>query len=194
MTTLDLLVIVYGSCSRDPNTDERYGSEQRRVEITLNPIIPANATTIAKKHQWLSGFLLNIGKDMKHNRNWRCEFCKKHARETVWMMCSWMHLEQPKVNCYVHSVCNAASGPCAEEIRDANEQMSRMTGFPATNLPREVKKKGQPEYPMSASCAVCHNDAEESRKSLQCAKCELTRYLSSANGATGAGTKSAARP
>ncbi|KAJ7083603.1 hypothetical protein B0H15DRAFT_850108 [Mycena belliarum] len=178
MAYLELLVIVYGSCSRDPNDDDRFGPEQRRVEITLNPTFPDNAKTIVQRHKWLQGFLLRIAKDMKHNRNWRCEFCTKHARETNWMNTSWMHLPQPRVHCYVHSVCNAVTGPCSEQLRLASAEISRLTGMPPAELPQIPSKKGE-KFPMSSSCAVCHNEADESRKNLkQCAKCELTRYCS----------------
>ncbi|KAJ6536004.1 hypothetical protein DFH09DRAFT_98790 [Mycena vulgaris] len=179
MTTLELLVIVYGSCSRDPNNEDRFGPEQRRVEIKLNPTIPASATTGIQKYRWLQSFLLKIANDTKHNRNWRCEFCTKHAREISWMNASWLHLTPPRANCYVHNLCNTVDGPCAEQLRQANFEMGRATGCPPTNLPRATKPKGQKEYPMSSSCAVCHNPADESRRNLkQCAKCELTRYCS----------------
>jgi hypothetical protein len=220
MTTVEVLVIVYGSCSRDPQNDDRFGWEQRRVEITLNPTLPANATTIDKKQEWLQEFLRNIGLDMKHNRNWRCEFCsaswpqtvpfhchclmailEKPARETVWMSASWTHLTPPRSNSYVspslglsfahcrvfyyllfqvHHVCDAGAGPCSEQLREINAYMAEASGFPPSGLPRQPKRKGQEKFPMSSSCAVCHNEADESRKNLkQCAKCELTRYCRS---------------
>ncbi|KAJ7693982.1 hypothetical protein B0H16DRAFT_1351964 [Mycena metata] len=176
MTTLNLLVIVYGSCSRDPENDERFGAEQRCAEITLNPIIPASAKTLEQKQKWVEGFLQRIGRDMKHTRNWRCEFCKKHTRETVWMNSSWIHLTPPKINSYVHSIRDADKGPCYEQLRGFEAQVALMTGFPPSGPPLP---KTQKSYPMSASCIVCNNEASESRKNLkQCGRCELTRYCS----------------
>ncbi|KAJ7917971.1 hypothetical protein B0H13DRAFT_1449209, partial [Mycena leptocephala] len=135
--------------------------------------------TIDKKQEWLQEFLRNIGLDMKHNRNWRCEFCKKPARETVWMSASWTHLTPPRSNSYVHHICDAGAGPCSEQLREINAYMAEASGFPPSGLPRQPKRKGQEKFPMSSSCAVCHNEADESRKNLkQCAKCELTRYCS----------------
>ncbi|KAK7052442.1 MYND-type domain-containing protein [Favolaschia claudopus] len=177
MTTVEIQIIVYGSCSRDPENDDRYGADQRRVEILLNPILPADATTMPKKHKWLQEYLRNLPPDMKHNRNWRCEFCKVHARETVWMNSSWMHLTPPRALSYVHHVCNAAVGPCAENVRAIDAEMARMNNLPPTfSIPaRDLDIT----FPMSASCAVCHDESEKSRKHLkQCAKCELTRYCS----------------
>ncbi|KAJ7025593.1 hypothetical protein C8F04DRAFT_1128054 [Mycena alexandri] len=121
----------------------------------------------------------NIRTDMKHSRNWRCEFCTKSARETVWMNASWMHLPEPRANSYVHHVCDAAIGPCADKLRAVDAEMARMSGLPPTgSLPPVPKPKGT-KFPMSSSCAVCNNETSESRKSLkQCAKCQLTRYCS----------------
>ncbi|KAJ7653205.1 hypothetical protein DFH06DRAFT_918405, partial [Mycena polygramma] len=130
------------------------------------------------KQQWLQGFLLRIGNDMKHNRNWRCTFCTKPARENVWMCTSWVHLTPPKLNCYVHNICDAGEGPCAEQMRQINVEMARKTGQPPNKLPHELPRT-QAQYPMTSSCAVCHNEADASRRTLkQCAKCELTRYCS----------------
>ncbi|KAJ7083614.1 hypothetical protein B0H15DRAFT_784850 [Mycena belliarum] len=126
MAFIELLVIVYGSCSRDPNDDDRFGPEQRRVEITLNfPTIPNEARTLAEREEWLHLFLRGTLEDMTHNRNWQCEFCTKHARETYWMPNSWMHLSPPRVCCYVHNVCNTVAGPCADQLRLASIQLRR---------------------------------------------------------------------
>ncbi|KAJ7717968.1 hypothetical protein B0H16DRAFT_1229213, partial [Mycena metata] len=135
--------------------------------------------SIEKKHQWWTTFRRSIGTDMKHSRNWRCEFCTKSARETVWMNASWMHLPEPRATSYVHHVCDAAIGPCADKLRAVDAEMARMSGLPPTgSLPPVPKPKGT-KFPMSSSCAVCNNETSESRKSLkQCAKCQLTRYCS----------------
>ncbi|KAJ7248245.1 hypothetical protein B0H12DRAFT_1123755 [Mycena haematopus] len=114
---------------------------------------------------------------MKHNRNWRCEFCKNRARETVWMNASWMHLTPPRANSYVHNVCDAGAGPCAEQVQQTSAEMARLSGVPPSTPPRP-NLPGE-KFPLSSSCAVCHNETEKSRKSLkQCSKCELTRYCS----------------
>ncbi|KAJ6460959.1 hypothetical protein C8R45DRAFT_536069 [Mycena sanguinolenta] len=197
MATAEILVIVYGSCARDPENDERYGAEQRRVEITLRPTLPAGATTPAKKQQWLETFIPKLTVDMKHNRNWRCEFCKNRARETCWMNASWAHLNPPRAVSYVHHICDAGAGPCAETLKQVNAEMARKSGFPPGNSLLNLPP-GDKKFPMSASCAVCHDETEKSRKSLkQCSRCELTRYCrfvaSIASAQTGAGTKCAAQ-
>ncbi|KAJ6460978.1 hypothetical protein C8R45DRAFT_536450 [Mycena sanguinolenta] len=179
MATAEILVIVYGSCARDPENDERYGSEQRRVEITLRPTLPASATTPFKKHQWLWTFLEKLGPDMKHNRNWRCEFCKTRAREAYWMSASWSHLTPPRTISYVHNVCDAGTGPCAEQLKQLHTAMGQETGCPPRTFPRLNLPPGSDKFPLSGSCAVCHDETEKSRKNLkQCSRCELTRYCS----------------
>ncbi|KAJ7653202.1 hypothetical protein DFH06DRAFT_1204952 [Mycena polygramma] len=183
MTTVIAQVIVYGSCSRDPDDDDRFGPEQRRVEITLNPTIHTDPTTMSmdQRKQWIEGFWQRIRPDMKHNRNWQCEFCEKPARETVWMWASWMKISPPRLKCYIHNICNAARGPCSEQLDELNSEMGRITGCPLNGLAREAKSliNGQQKFPLSSSCAVCHNEMKESRKNLkQCSKCELTRYCS----------------
>ncbi|KAJ7318197.1 hypothetical protein DFH08DRAFT_917638 [Mycena albidolilacea] len=131
-----------------------------------------------KKSLWLQDFLRKIGPDMKHNRNWRCEFCKTHARETVWMNASWMHLSPPRANSYVHNICDAGAGPCAEQVYQSSAEMARLSGVPPSPRP-PPKLYSEEKFPLSSSCAVCNNDTEKSRKNLkQCAKCELTRYCS----------------
>ncbi|KAJ7579745.1 hypothetical protein C8J56DRAFT_963519 [Mycena floridula] len=178
---VDLLIIVYGSCSRDPDTDERFsGYEQRRVEISLKPKIPLSATvSMQAKHEWMNFFLLGIGLDVKHSRNWRCEFCTKKARETVWMMASWMHLSPPKLNCYVHNICDGAHGKCYEKLSNCNQELGAMVGHPPNPLPRSSRPAGKTEYPLSASCACCEREETAQKHQLkQCMSCKVTRYCS----------------
>jgi len=178
MTITEILVIVYGSCATDPQNDDRFGADQRRVEITLKPVLPADATTIDRRSQWLQNFLLKIGLDLKHTREWHCEFCTKPARETVWMNASWVHLSPPRSTSYVHNVCDAGTGPCAEQLRQVDVHMALMSGFPPSGPPRPRATPGE-TFPLSSSCATCHNETEESLQSLQrCSVCHLTCYCS----------------
>ncbi|EJD52555.1 hypothetical protein AURDEDRAFT_111215 [Auricularia subglabra TFB-10046 SS5] len=116
----------------------------------------------------------SVGIDVKHSRNWRCEFCKKFARETVWSMASWLHLNPPRMNSYVHHLCNAGAGPCAEAFAEQNAEAARLAGHPPSWKPIG---RPSPKYPMSATCAMCHEETESVRKSLkQCSRCKFTRY------------------
>lgn len=181
-TQAEVLIIVYGSCSRDPADDERFsGYDQRRAEITLHPIIPPEAmSSMPAKNEWMSNYIKGIGLDVKHSRNWRCEFCRKHARETIWMSASWLHLSPPRMNCYVHSVCDAVQGECAVQLSAVNEEMGRLSGIPANPITRNVPLPPGRAFPMSASCAYCEKDETATHKQKYhlktCTSCKVTRY------------------
>ncbi|KAF7368837.1 MYND-type domain-containing protein [Mycena venus] len=162
MTTVELLVIMYGSWANDPEGDERFGRNQRRVEITLNPILPADFATT----------------DVKHTSDWHCEFCTKPVQETIWMNASWLHLTPPRLVSYVHNVCDAGTGPCAEQVRQLNTYGAGMSGSPLVSV-WPPKENEEVQFLLSSSCAFCNNETEESCQSLQrCSKCRLIRYCS----------------
>ncbi|KAF7324829.1 ATP-binding cassette transporter [Mycena kentingensis (nom. inval.)] len=172
MTTLELQILVYGSCSRDPEDDSRYGADQRRAEILLQPVIPIEANTIAKKQEWVDKFapiLQSIGERDAEER----------ARETVWNKASWLHLNPPRMTCYVHNICDMDNPVCGEYIRQGDVEMARLNGLPRP--PPLTRKRPEPgwDFPLSASCAECHEESVKSRKKLkQCGRCGLTRYCS----------------
>ncbi|KAF8218181.1 hypothetical protein K438DRAFT_1557428, partial [Mycena galopus ATCC 62051] len=156
--------IVYGSSSDDPDDDDRFGPDQRRLEITLNPILPANATTPKKKLKWLDGFFWNISRDMKHTANWYCEFCGEEAQEIVKMNATWMYLDPSRAKSYIHSVCDANIGPCAEVLRVMDVEMARMSGFPPTLPPTKkcIGRRGRAcrlPAPAAANSASTSNHA-----------------------------------
>ena len=83
-TFLELTVIVYGSNYRDaPDIETRFGPEtdssnQRRLELQLRPTIPARHNgSIQSRHEYLKPYLQSIQMDIKHSKNWRCEFCSE---------------------------------------------------------------------------------------------------------------------
>ncbi|KAF5365319.1 hypothetical protein D9758_005436 [Tetrapyrgos nigripes] len=180
-----LTVILYGSSSRDPSgVEERFSKdavEQRRLELQLRPRIPIEAmASMEAKTRWMDQFLKSIGTDVKHSRNWRCEFCSEHARETIWMNASWLHLQPPRQNAYVHNVCNSFEGPCADYLEQVNKDMAVLTGMPGQSKGGTRNSRRPPPgsvYPMSATCIVCNNEELSSRKHLkQCTQCKVTRY------------------
>ena len=77
-------VIVYGSCSRDPaDYDERFpdngAMDQRRAELELRPKIPARYMgSVALRTEYMQQLAKSVSLDVKHSRNWRCEFCSQH--------------------------------------------------------------------------------------------------------------------
>ncbi|KAJ7579784.1 hypothetical protein C8J56DRAFT_1169624 [Mycena floridula] len=178
---VELKVILYGSCSRDPDNDDRFtGDDQRRAEIDLQPQIPVSSmVSMQTKQQWITRLLCSIGNDIKHSRNWRCEFCKKKARETVWTWASWMHLSPPRLQCYVHSICDAARGSCHDTLVAVTNEMGRMTGCPLNVLPQPKLPEGEERFSLAASCACCERQETAQKHQLkQCTRCKVTRYCS----------------
>ena len=80
------LVVVYGSCSRDPaDYEERFpenkAMDQRRAEVQLRPKPPAtHMDSLELLSKYMEDLARNIGVNIKHSRNWRCEFCSMFPR------------------------------------------------------------------------------------------------------------------
>ncbi|KAI0791860.1 hypothetical protein C8Q75DRAFT_732243 [Abortiporus biennis] len=148
---LDLTVIVYGSNATD-SPDERIRfrdpDTQRRLELKLHPTVPTAemCRDQSQMNPWAQKVLLTIGPDVKHSQRWHCEFCNKPARETVQQVASWMHLQPPKLNAYIHNICDTSRGPCIELLRAVT---------PSTMAPLAPASGSSEELgiPMSASCA-----------------------------------------
>ncbi|KAK7052456.1 hypothetical protein R3P38DRAFT_2860441 [Favolaschia claudopus] len=181
-TFVEIKAIVYGSCPTDPDNDDRFGPHQRRLELTLRPALPASAKTKEEKIKWLDRFFWRISRDMKHNRDWYCEFCTDEAHEIVKMNATWVRLTPPMAKSYIHNVCDAETGTCAEYLRIMDKEMARMSGHPPTLAPTKTKFRKESKIPpTSGTCAFCRNPDEESRARLTaCPKCNLTRYCSPA--------------
>ncbi|KAF7304274.1 MYND-type domain-containing protein [Mycena chlorophos] len=173
---LKIKAIVYGSCSRDPENDDRYGADQRRCEIELRVDIPPDAKTNGQKDVWLQGFIETISRDLKHNRNWRCEFCKERARMTIQNKSIWWRHNYVLI--YVHHLCDVDTPACGNAVRAIDAELARMNNRTPSFPARPPIEPGY-DFPMSASCAECHDENPKSRKTLkQCSRCGLTRYCS----------------
>ncbi|KAF8990595.1 hypothetical protein BDZ89DRAFT_974248 [Hymenopellis radicata] len=135
---------------------------------------------MAAKHWFMQQYLLNISLDCTRSRNWRCEFYKKHARETVWMTASRMHLSPPRMVCYVHNIYDSAHArECHEKLAALNEEMGRATGCPPNALARYEDPARRTEYPLSASCAHCERDETATQRNTlkQCTRCKVMRFV-----------------
>ncbi|KAI0066246.1 hypothetical protein BV25DRAFT_1913017 [Artomyces pyxidatus] len=170
---LILTVIVYGSTAGDPLSDDRYGDDQRRVELSLRPRLPTPGMRPPQIQEWVKAMLKRMSKDMKHTQLWHCEFCDKPARESLYNTMFWTHLTPPRANVYFHNVCNAVEGQCARNLRMMDREMAQNTGHPST-LDTRVYLPGGP-YPLAASCVKCNKETDI--KTLKkCGGCQLTRY------------------
>ena len=73
---VELLIIAYGSKKGDPTDNSRYGSHQRRVEVTFGPHVPMElAGNMRRMQMWANGLVQGLMLEMKHSQQWRCEFC-----------------------------------------------------------------------------------------------------------------------
>ncbi|VDC07630.1 unnamed protein product [Peniophora sp. CBMAI 1063] len=112
----------------------------------------------------------------KHTQKWCCEFCNVPARMSETQIMSWVNANPPKMNIYIHSLCNPSEGPCADTLRRATEVMARMGGHQPP--PRSSIKENPEEWPLMGSCAGCEADETARHTTRACSACQLTRYCS----------------
>ena len=76
---VELLIIAYGSKKGDPTDNSRYGSHQRRVEVTFGPHVPMElAGNMRRMQNWARDRVTATIMDIKHSQRWHCEFCGAH--------------------------------------------------------------------------------------------------------------------
>ncbi|CAL1697241.1 unnamed protein product [Somion occarium] len=165
-----LTAVVYGSAPGDPQDDdaqiEAFGELPRRVEVKFKARIPDTGLLQdqARLDTWGQLYTHSVYADLKHSQDWRCAFCDKPARESSSSFASWMHLRPPRMNIFVHLLCDA-SGPCGEEARDA---VLTLNASPPLRF-------GQ-TYPQAASCVSCQSEESAHSDLQRCSKCKLSRY------------------
>lgn len=178
---LNLLMIAYGSTLDDPLDDSRFcGIDQRRVEVQLAPVMPPDAAASMRgRTEWANKLAQRMTLDLKHSQQWRCEFCDKLARESLVQNCSWLNLDPPKLNIYVHLVCNTVEGPCAARLREIGGQFAAQVGGPPNpyaNMPNRFASHHL--FPAAASCLNCAAEETIGMELKRCAACKLVRYCS----------------
>ncbi|KIM92367.1 hypothetical protein PILCRDRAFT_810421 [Piloderma croceum F 1598] len=156
-----------------------YGFTERRVEIEMRPTIPSDYVgNVNELTRWAQMFSLGFGRDVKHTERWACYVCGKPARETQFDVMSWLHLLQPKLNIYVHHICEAGGGPCHEQIKAQTMMMRIQSGAPGSPAPHLPMPSGVTSFPLAGSCANCQKDetAKADFSISRCGKCKLIRY------------------
>ncbi|TFK45548.1 hypothetical protein OE88DRAFT_1120379 [Heliocybe sulcata] len=143
-----------------------YGFGGRRVEIDVRPKVPSR------------DILGNM--QMIHDHRWQCEFCGEPARETSYAVASWLHLSPPRLNVYVHHVCDPDNPPCKARLEAAQSEMARLTRQPAPPGGGYLPRTNGAVFPLAASCACCKEDSTAGNNNGQmlrrCSRCKLTRY------------------
>ncbi|KAI0721018.1 hypothetical protein C8T65DRAFT_705492 [Cerioporus squamosus] len=122
-----------------------------------------------------------MGRDVKHSKNWMCEFCGAPARETHIMVNSWHQLEPPKLIVYIHYVCDMDQRHVLDGLRMTHNMlnvaaMGRLGPFPTTFPPKQLGVT----YLLAGSCACCQRDetTNDPGSLKKCSQCKLTRYCS----------------
>ncbi|KZV64699.1 hypothetical protein PENSPDRAFT_587942 [Peniophora sp. CONT] len=176
---MHLLVILYGSRKREEVSLERFnGDQQRRVEIDMKPRLPRSGMTPSEVYEWARHFVGANYQSFKHSQKWHCEYCDKPARMSESQMMSWTHLNPPRMNIYMHFVCNPSVGPCADIVRQTIVDAARISGMPPP--PRRTTRENPMDWPTMGACAGCEKDDTSKHTTKVCAGCQLTRYCSAA--------------
>ncbi|RPD60273.1 hypothetical protein L226DRAFT_555144 [Lentinus tigrinus ALCF2SS1-7] len=126
--------------------------------------------------QRLHDMTRNLIRDVKHSRDWMCEFCGRIARETQVMTLTWTHLSPPRMAIFIHHICNHDRQECFAELEEHHYAIKMLNNLPQTPLPRPRRKRPGDRHPRASSCAGCQKDATSSMELQRCSRCKLTRY------------------
>ncbi|KAI0807509.1 hypothetical protein C8Q74DRAFT_1227877 [Fomes fomentarius] len=150
-----------------------YGWQERRVMVRFH--LPKDRDTGRMQLA-----LLFMGRDVKHSKNWLCEFCGAPSRETHVQTLSWQHLDPPRLIVYIHYVCDFDQPHVINGLRASHDLLNSVNGqlgpFP-TSFP---SRQPNAIYPLAGSCACCERDETVNLGTAlkKCSGCKLTRYCS----------------
>ncbi|KAI0641405.1 hypothetical protein C8Q79DRAFT_990710 [Trametes meyenii] len=129
-------------------------------------------------------------RDVKHSRNWRCEFCGDFSRETQVQTVTRASVNPPRVIMSMHHICDHDKDACFKQMEKIHQEVQRLEGLPPSPLPRPPRKPLPPTkaynppktprrtdwtYPRAGSCAGCQTDSSLLGVLQACEKCHLTR-------------------
>ncbi|KAJ7357156.1 hypothetical protein DFH08DRAFT_475835 [Mycena albidolilacea] len=158
-----------------------FGFERRHLKITLRSVIPSSALRNGQLavQSWVTDFLRDFVKDVKHSGKWLCAHCGKPARELQFDIMSYLHLPKPMLAVYVSQLCENKDGPCDRAAKAESNIWREHAGAPP-NPPNSTRNINAVEQPLSRSCAYCHQDPSEApqMKLKRCGGCKLIRYCS----------------
>ncbi|KAI9062064.1 hypothetical protein FKP32DRAFT_1593927, partial [Trametes sanguinea] len=124
-------------------------------------------------------------RDVKHSKNWTCEFCGEPSREThVQNISSGPHIDPPRLVIYCHFVCDMDTAHVRRNLLATHNYMNMASGGaagPPPNFDAWTRPPGV-TYPLSGSCACCERDetAGDDAGLKKCSSCRLTRYCGAA--------------
>ncbi|KAI0709321.1 hypothetical protein C8Q76DRAFT_742985 [Earliella scabrosa] len=151
-----------------------YGWQERRVMVRFH--LPKDRDT-----ERIQLAMMFMCRDVKHCKNWMCEFCGAPSRETHVQTLSWQHLDPPRLVVYIHYVCDMDQPHVLNGLRSAHNMMNMasMGQLGPFNASLPEKQPGV-VYPLAGSCACCERDDTVNLGPAlkKCSGCKLTRYCS----------------
>ncbi|EJF65930.1 hypothetical protein DICSQDRAFT_159041 [Dichomitus squalens LYAD-421 SS1] len=150
-----------------------YGWEGKRVIVRFH--LPKD-----RNNERVQLALLYMGRDMKHSKNWACEFCGKPSRETHVEMLSWQHLDPPRLVLYIHFVCDIDEPHVMQGLTSCHNMLNTMHMGQLGPMPDRLERQPGAVYALAGSCACCERDetAANAQTLKKCSKCKLTRFHS----------------
>ncbi|KAI0628641.1 hypothetical protein C8Q77DRAFT_360454 [Trametes polyzona] len=152
-----------------------YGWEEKRVMVRFH--LPKD-----RDFDRIQLAVALIGRDIKHSKNWLCEFCGAPARETHFQNLSWHHLDPPRLIIYIHFVCDMEEQHVRAGLTASHEMLNLGNGGRMGPMPSFESFGKRPEgvtHPLAGSCACCERDetaAGGDAGLMRCSACRMTRY------------------
>ncbi|KAI0367430.1 hypothetical protein BV20DRAFT_1000672 [Pilatotrama ljubarskyi] len=171
-----------------------YGWGEKRVIVRFH--LPKDRDT--ERIQQATALMI---RDVKHSKDWTCEWCGAPARESHVQNLSWNHLNPPRLVIYVrplplisasrscgtqrhipllqiHFVCDMDARHVREGVKVTHDYMNMLNFGGMGPLPPFPKRPAGVTYPLAGSCARCERDESATNQDAlkRCSKCKLTRY------------------
>ncbi|KAI0765926.1 hypothetical protein BD413DRAFT_573354 [Trametes elegans] len=152
-----------------------YGWDEKRVMVRFN--LPKD-----RDFDRMQLALALMGRDVKHSKNWQCEFCGAPARESHCQTMSRHHLNPPKLIIYMRFVCDMDERHVRQGLTATHNALNIVHEGRLGPMPSFESFGRRPEgvtYPLAGSCASCQREETAGEDGLKrCSRCKLTRYCS----------------
>ncbi|KIY73892.1 hypothetical protein CYLTODRAFT_485035 [Cylindrobasidium torrendii FP15055 ss-10] len=163
----------------EPKTIEKVPSQNydmRKLEVEFSQPVPAQNSP-RDAALWMTQRLRSCHVDIKHSGDWRCEFCNRLARESIFQLQFHFSSSPPTLVLFAHQICNSRTGSCADEMEKMDREMKAASG--ASEEKGTTRDTSGAAMPLSASCAGCKSeDLVAHNASMRCGRCHITRYCS----------------
>ncbi|KAL1948727.1 hypothetical protein VTO73DRAFT_10533 [Trametes versicolor] len=117
-------------------------------------------------------------RDVKHSRNWRCEFCGRFSRESQVQTSTGLRADPPRMVMFIHNICDHDRKTCFRKLKAVYRYCARIDRRPPLPLPPPAPKPRNMVYPRAGSCVGCQKDSTLLGEQQRCERCNLSRYCS----------------